>query len=313
MGNWHCVPSGCAEVVYKEYLPPSVRWKYPGEAWQEIIGANNYSVENIVPNFTGGQCEKEYHVYCKWDGQRKVGVYLLGKIVSIKCYVEPAAFHLNRYFKIEAKNDKNQTVTNHNIGGVPSSAASSEIVPALGIDDCGNKPSKCIFKVFKNGNIVHEETRSICPEVQQLPCRLSDVIKTIDIEKLPYLERVEVRNQSIEPIYLPPANVPLLDVKSLPSECLNIYNTYVLAPPFLSNYVPLPGIVNPYQYIAQICSSPGCLPPEYQVICDCECQSCPDGTHPIACGDAVCCYDSNGKSILEIPQSDYCGGDSCCE
>jgi hypothetical protein len=51
MGNFHCVPSGCAEVVYQEYLPPVVRWRYPGEAWQEIVGADNYTTE-IIPDLS---------------------------------------------------------------------------------------------------------------------------------------------------------------------------------------------------------------------------------------------------------------------
>ncbi|MEO0011711.1 MAG: hypothetical protein RLZZ535_100 [Cyanobacteriota bacterium] len=55
MGNWHCVPSSCAEVVYQEYLPPTIRWRYGNEAWQEIQGALNYSTQVITPNFTGGQ------------------------------------------------------------------------------------------------------------------------------------------------------------------------------------------------------------------------------------------------------------------
>ena len=38
MGNWHCIPSSCATVSYCEYLSPVVRWRYPGEEWQEIEG-----------------------------------------------------------------------------------------------------------------------------------------------------------------------------------------------------------------------------------------------------------------------------------
>ncbi|HEY9772117.1 MAG TPA: hypothetical protein V6C71_27035 [Coleofasciculaceae cyanobacterium] len=49
MGNWHCIPSGCAEVVYQEYLPPSVRWRYGSEPWQEIDG-DDYSINKQVAN-----------------------------------------------------------------------------------------------------------------------------------------------------------------------------------------------------------------------------------------------------------------------
>ena len=45
MGTFHCIPQGCGRVLYQEYLPPKVRWRYPGEDWQEIEG-DNYEVDN---------------------------------------------------------------------------------------------------------------------------------------------------------------------------------------------------------------------------------------------------------------------------
>ena len=50
MGSWHCVNSSCAQLVYREYLPPVVRWRYPGEDWQEIEG-DDYSIEDVEPQF----------------------------------------------------------------------------------------------------------------------------------------------------------------------------------------------------------------------------------------------------------------------
>jgi hypothetical protein len=172
-------------------------------------------------------------------------------------------------------------------------------------DNCGG----CTLKIYKNQQIVYEETRDICPEVEELPCRLSDEIKEIKIEKAAYLERIEVRNQTINVGYAqsPLIEVPFLEIDSLPENCLNIYKTYTLAPPFLNDYVPLPGIFNPYEYIAQICSSPDCPPPEYQVICDCDCIECPQGTCAVECEGQICCYDpTTGKAIAQIPIEEYC-------
>jgi hypothetical protein len=59
MGNWHCVPSSCAEVVYQEYLPPVVRWRYPGENWQEIE-ADDYSLAQIQQPCPGQPHELNY-------------------------------------------------------------------------------------------------------------------------------------------------------------------------------------------------------------------------------------------------------------
>jgi hypothetical protein len=324
MGNWHCVPSGCAEVVYQEYLPPSIRWRYPGEDWQEILGDDYKINENLT-----GQCSTKYkaswitnvfgsNTKCSNSSAVLFGPYNVWGPVSGVIFKNPrgnCGAYESMYLLCHGLSSQPRKVdqiefligSNSVLGRYANAINFQVVLDDNQPDNCGN----CTFMVTKNGNIVHQETRSVCPEVEKLPCRLSDVVKTIEIEKLPYLERIEVRNQSIEPIYLPPANVPLLDVKSLPNECLNIYNTYILAPPFLSDYVPLPGIINPYQYIAQICSAPGCSPPQYQVICDCECQVCPDNTHPITCGDSICCYGSDGIAVKTISIDDYCGGDSC--
>jgi hypothetical protein len=367
MGNFHCVPSGCAEVVYREYLPPTVRYRYPGEDWQEIVGADDYSVNidwqhettnnfnytfkakarcstsspppgvapSVPRNFVAGQ---EIEVFT-------TGIYS-GPIYSVEKKIVDNGSNVNVDITFLERTGGNSTagicakrVLDQILRTSSSTGSSVRVKNVSGsyrepvvygdIYDIQFTPTttppracingitnECTFKVFKQDAIIHQETRSVCPEVEKLPCRLSDEVKKIQIEKIPYLERVEVRNQSIEPIYLPPANVPLLDVKSLPNECLSIYNTYILAAPFLSDYVPLPGIINPYQFIAQICSAPGCSPPEYGVVCNTECLECiecPPGTHPLICDSTVCCYGSDGKVVLEIPKLDYCGGDSCCE
>ncbi len=33
-----------------------IKWQYSGEEKQQILGADDYSVQNIPPPFTGGQC-----------------------------------------------------------------------------------------------------------------------------------------------------------------------------------------------------------------------------------------------------------------
>jgi len=49
MGNFHCIPSGCAEVVYQEYEPPKVRWRYGVEPWQEIEGDDYSLTQSNLP------------------------------------------------------------------------------------------------------------------------------------------------------------------------------------------------------------------------------------------------------------------------
>ncbi len=319
MGNWHCIPSNCATVHYCEYEPPKIRWQYPNEPWQEINGADDYSTQVATPNFTGGQCFDRYVI--KVTGDR----YYYGNFVQSYTAFNSEVGGPIKDIKVvyygwcllqivSTDSNGNDYTFYQPIGSPGNSFVITSIVITKvngQIDNCGDLPSSCTFTITKNGQTVHTETRAVCPEVQKIPCKLSGVRHSIKIKKIPYLERVEVRDQSINTVYLPPANTPLIDVSPLPTECLNVYVTYILAPPILSNFVPLPGAFNLYQLIAQICSAPDCPPPEYQVICDCNsCESCPDGTCALECDGQICCYGSDGVSVKQIATSNYCGGQS---
>lgn len=328
MGNWHCIPSSCAEVVYQEYEPPKIRWRYPGFAWQEIIG-DNYTVNTL-----NGQCNTTYLVkgiaakngvnYCETPNlNNNWSLNVPGPIHGLKALFarQDDRYSCPNYTSIVGK--ANLYLAYINFGSNPNDSSKSiiyfyephtisDVVKITSIartdgqpDNCGG----CEFTITKKGQIIYQETRSVCPEVEKISCKLSDQTKRIEIEKLPYLERIEVRDQSINTVFVSPNQAPLIDTKPLPSNCLNVYQTYILAAPLLSNFVPLPGFINPYQFVAQICSYPGCPPPQYQVLCDsCGCESCPGDTCPIECGDHICCYNDYGISVAQIPKLDYCGG-----
>ena len=349
MGNFHCVPSGCAEVVYQEYLPSVVRWRYPNESWQEISGANNYSVQQ-----TKGQCPIRYKfeiLYARsrslspgfeWSQTGKGVTTGNGPISNI--YIKNLT--TGQIYKDVVSNPSfvnNTTSTGYstefiNTGVITSNGTwavfwteengveknlSLANVPgyrAYGFTTLvANQPDNCacFFKVTKNGAIVYQESRSVCPEVEKLPCRLSDVTKRIEIRKLPYLERVDVVPYEYATYRQPgisSAPIPIVQANDIPDECLNIYKNAIYVIPPLEEALKDPNSIPFDSFVTQICSAPGCLPPEYQVLCDsCGCESCPPGTRPITCGEAVCCYGSDGKVVKEIPIENYCGGDCCCE
>lgn len=324
MGNFHCIPSSCAKVVYREYLAPAIRWRYPGEDWNEIE-ADDYQLEQ-----SKYQCPIFYNLRVQRladNGQPIGNSYLTSPTVQgalgqmrltdfgnfvRDLYPNDFPFRYLRargrsFFRLEVKQGSSFVSLGLN-------NESSRGIDLIGFETVGGQPDNCgdcTFTITSNGNTVYTETRSDCPEVEKLDCRLSDTPKIIAIDKLPYLQRIEVRNQLVNVIYVPPLNAPFLDINSLQHECLNIYNTITTAPPFLSDFVPLPGVINPYQFIAQICSADGCPPPEYQVICDCNCEECPDDTCAVNCDGHICCYDTTtGISIKQIAIADYCGGDT---
>lgn len=93
MGNFHCIPSSCARVVWREYLPPTIRWRYPGEDWQEIEG-DDHSIDDQSPQFDYLE-RKQYKVFATarvlervppassglpaiYEKDQEIEVYLLG-------------------------------------------------------------------------------------------------------------------------------------------------------------------------------------------------------------------------------------------
>ena len=212
----------------------------------------------------------------------------------------------------------------NNDGFLPATVSNVEIILKLIIGIGGNKRfvqvnrdgrerKNYIFRVFKSSELILEEIRPERPEVELITgdCQSNDTSNEIKIEKLPYLERVEVRNQRIETIYVSPLDAPLIQTSALRENCLHVYKTAVTAPPVLSEYVPIPGVFNPYQFVAEICSDPECLPPQFEVICDCDCRGCPEGTCSTPCGSEICCNNTvTGLLVETIPVEEYCEGGS---
>jgi hypothetical protein len=334
MGNWHCVSSGCAKVVYREYEPPKIRWRYGSEPWQEIIGADDYSLAQPK-----GQCATGYLLTGRFEGAYEnfgcrtivnwysnprlpVPGVILGfeeRVISgSKKWVilyqrpnqsTPQAYTnlIDIFYRTEFRNR-----TNCNTGGAFGWEGGFFSIDSIKRadnepDNCGD----CTFAVTKKGQTVYTETRTVCPEVEKIPCQLSTTEKQIEIEKLPYLERIEVVPFQYSAYKLPGVPTPIVEASKIPPECLNIYNNaiYVIPPSTPpSEYSLNPNSIPFDSFVAQICSSPSCPPPEYQVICDCNnCQSCPDGTCPVECDGQVCCYGSDGVSVQAIALADYCG------
>ena len=338
MGNWHCVTSNCAKVVYREYLPPSIRYRYEGEDWNEITGEGlTYTFELTDPPFSGGQCLGTRY-YCTIEFLNPSnGVWRTASTKSgfnLTMYAPVSGWELiplntshvpPRYQVAANGKDINGNPVQHlfrfnGTGAITYNGQYGQSRTAVDLRNfkvvfndsnqqdtgtCGNPPGDCIFKVFKDGVVVHEETRPDCPEVEQLDCHLSDEYKEIIIDKLPYLERVEVVPYAYQNFGL---NVYQANI---PDECLNIYKnlTTTIIPQFEGLPTPTNASQATYGYIAQICSHPLCPPPEYQVICDCNsCESCPSGTCAVECGDHICCYGDDGVAVKSINKENYCNG-----
>lgn len=347
MGNWHCIPESCARVVYREYLPPGIRYNDRGRGWAYVDG-DRYTLDNQV-----GQSPNRYHAFGTYTSKNQAaGIVECDAIAywrtsrshfgsEVKSWqpIEP----LDNFIRIQRKDRSkdanvrfiskkqyderfmNETPFENIIQRRPTYSCyqgisqigghSFSVTDILRID---GEPDVCTLTIYKQDEIVWQADYPECPVVEQVPCRLADVSKEIKIEKLPYLERIEVVNYAYDVRWGALVDSDnygfLLTKKQIPNECLNIYNNSVAStiPNDFFQVANTPE--NGYNSIAQICSAPGCLPPEYQVICDCQ-EKCPDGTCTVQCGDRFCCYDSNGIAVKSLdfnsvfPSGSANGGD----
>ena len=310
---FHCIPEGCGKVFYRPYLAPVVRWRYPGEDWREIE-ADDYSIDQLP-----AQCCGSWDITVSYSVPGCNGIrtysgtttkripygtfrrleYVLDnpfadtviQIIYFDCNqnIEKKLFVWSSSGKSSVIPNCGDPLATHDLPG-----STYEVVNAVQIGGSDAGCTFCSFTVYKNQQIVHNETRQECPEVEVLPCRLSDTFKEIEVEKLIYYQGIEVVNFARDTIFTVP----------IPPNCLNIYKTD-LQP----SIIPLPDIYPDYTFVAQICSDVGCPPPEYEVICGCDsCEFCPPGTCPVLCQGVICCHEkTTGKAIKSIPVEQYCG------
>jgi hypothetical protein len=326
MGSFYCIPSGCARIFLRQYRAGRLEYQYPGESVQTITpaygGQLGYTFELIPAQVW--QCPVRYRV--TWQTYSFPSSANCNDPTLINySYIAWGPIY-NVFLAVPFGNcggSKQLWLASHGLAPLPGSPRSptpiNELIASntvygrfkdvLGLtairvdgqpDNCGT-PAQCIFRVFENGTILRfSRTALTCPTVQQFPCFLDEQTKSIIVSKFPYLERVEVVDYGYEQFGL---NLFRSDI---PDNCLNVYLngvTALIPPPVL----PVPYVAGNYRFIGQICSDEGCPPPNYQVICDCDCKDCPPNTCAVFCGDVVCCYDSEGKAVETIPINEYCG------
>ena len=342
MGLFHCVGSGCTEVRYQPYKKVGgIKYRYSNEDWI-IIDGDNWTINN-----SGIECQSRQifsivygHVVIKESGNRTMfdglaslsgaglgeqfqgfilnRTEILTEIASVNGKIYTVSTPLNQFFTPDSTTYF-ESVNLERIdyyfaylredGSIKSSFKLNfeNGIPSWLEDSCAEK---CRFTVYKDKQIIYQESRIDCPEVEKIDgeCELGDRTKVIQIEKLPFLERVDVVPWAYQNLG---ANVNRRDI---PDNCLNIYKPTTATIPPAPGPIPTPSNSAidrdfSYGFVGQICSDPGCPPPEYEVICNCSGKECPNGTCPVECGNVVCCYDPNtGISVDSIKIENYSGG-----
>lgn len=332
MGRFNCIGDKCGTIDYQEFRGGGVQWQYPGETLQEYLGADNYSTE-VIDNFSANTNYRFYRRVIPtanlstgvWGNESLVSPgFVSNGIVSwnLRVVWRQSSFSrfppTARFFTGESQpystlsiNDRQAdfylSYTN-NLGTVTErflGTSTGVWVTRIEATNPALRFTQCIFKVFKDNQVVYQRTASVCPSAEIIPCVLSDELKKITINKTPYLSAISVLPYGIHAVKIQGFPFPLQQQYPIPANCLNVYRDEIFD--IIPNDDPNDPVAG--DFIAQICSSVGCPPPQYQIICKCnDCENCPPGTCPVKCGDKVCCYDDYGKSIREIPIEDYCGG-----
>lgn len=322
-GSFYCVPSGKATVIYRVYNPPKLRYKYPDGDWQEITALNGGQLTYTREREPGQCCPREYYVnfsikivrcfdmativnttrdalvpgkirgfYLGLMPGRITGTHFYAQIENCDGSISYRSIY-SRISNFVTTGCPNKNGSTSNIYLPACSFTINSIVPEdQGLDNCGD----CVFQVFEDGQLIFQQKNPDCPQVENIPCSLSETEQQITTTKVPYLERFEVVDYGYGIIALPGGiNIDYYDI---PPECLNLYVSTITAP---TKYGTPDNSAPNYHYVAQICSAPGCPPPQYQVICG-DVEQCPEGTCEVDCGTVICCYGSDGKPVKTIPK-----------
>jgi hypothetical protein len=335
-GFWY--QDNCLEIT--KYGAGKIRWQYPGEPWQEIEG-NDYSLNQAL-----GQCNTQYTVkgksasnglsYCgaSWQTNPKPinnwTLYTNGRVKGLKRVTNvggstqphqkynktstgacgsaiPGATtrHWFAYLDWEGQTNINQGgliyFDESWLGNFDNQPIDAEVVKILSIKRSDNQPDNCgdwTFTVLSNGQEIYKSVRPQKPTVEKIGCSKQIPIK-VQIRTSP-LGLVEVSKNF--------QNFSATTQYTSPNECIVVTN--------IIPYLPLGSTTGSLdkltEHVGQYCSSKGCPEPETIFLADTTCsrfcESCPDDTCPIECGDHICCYNNYGISIKEIPIADYCGG-----
>lgn len=307
-----------------------IKYRYQSEIEQEIKG-DDYEITN---NNNSGSCPDEYHAFgtylqrnsarCSQLGYWRTINRVIGtEVISYQPVVIDNYWVIrlteNRLQRIRPINellynerrlsdgglplvyrDKGLACLNINRPALGDDVEVTDIVRINGLpDNCGT----CNFKIYKCGQLLYEEQRENCPQVEIDNCIL------------------DYQNQEIIDINLAPFE--FLYVANGITNILDIFNLFNLINSTL-NVIPLPNSFNNYlqnllggneeeciiiftyipgssiNIIKQICSSCNCPSPQYTVECD-PTEQCPDNTEcEIECDDYICCYDKKGYILKTI-------------
>ena len=321
-----------------------VRYRYPGEDWQEIEG-DAYELNQDFPPEEGnvfnwhwlefdatvkGRYPPISTIPAKLNDGDEIVVRVTGSFsgnLKVQGYDSSSTNWAVIFdYTVKSQNTcyKAQTARTLFYGGksvrtTASTATNPGVVnirnPRLVVDEarasitCPVVNNDCQFVVSLCGDIVHEEIRDVCPEVELLSCELDFTKTTIEQITLNPFDLLYVTVGSggivgtalellLEAITVALYNFPLGN--SLFQELAQLLDSLITGNPDNCVLITVLRNLSYPEHIRQFCSSCNCSPPEVEV--NCFDKDCPPDTCQIDCGDHYCCYNSEGIAVLSLPK-----------
>jgi len=326
---FNCTSNTCARVVYQKYEPPGIRYRYPGEEWVEVDG-DDWRIEEALTgrgklifeilqvNWRKRNNTAPREVTSTQETTLEIPILRVSEIyLPVLTYLDSSnTYDVENYslsgrlgvLRTDSRNPTPDWGNTHTprIQGNYGYVVGTDRNHRLEIEESRT----CKLIILKKSVEVLEIIGDECPEVELIEdCELSDEYEEIRTNKIARWQTLKVVD-NVSDLFL----TELLEnifFGDIPPNCRDVW----LAPILDLDFSSLIGDDEQfrfrdelYQYVGQICSADGCPPPEFTIYCDCECESCPDGTCAVICDDHVCCNDPDtGVNITSIPLDNYCG------
>jgi hypothetical protein len=322
-----------------------IRYRYPSENWQEII-ADNWTIQPQTITQTQSFSWYSIHAQgvikdrFPYVPPEQPIIYSPGQIVTCRVQSSYPGEITNVWFDNSQSNwrihfnynqpNSNGTctslpifttmVTNSSPARVAKVGSSTSVNPGFLqfisyqlIEDtsktpivCKKSTNQCTFTAFCDSQIVHQEIRSTCPEVQNLGCFLdSSKQKTVEVELNPFdiLYISTGTGGIIGTVFANFLNALSLALQNIPfaTSLLQTIEEFLKNNPPECTLITVVRNLSNVETIDQICSSCNCQPPYAFTVCFSK-EDCPLDTCKVDCGTHYCCYNEQGISIKSLPK-----------
>lgn len=256
------------------YFPPRVKYNWNDNTGIQTTEGDSYVITETVPDNTACNVTVRTYQIDSWNGVpyqfntqtavylSRCPAYLYRQTVNNNIYLYLVGGTINPYW---------QQLGSFNAGY----GLGAEILSQVPTDP--NTPKIYRLQIYRNGQMVYDETRLTQPTAQQLPEGCLQNEQRTFVRDYQNWKSQDYCYQQIQG---------------------NQTNLFVMSEQLNGGFVSL---LLAYQSSDERCS----LAPIFEVECE-YCKKCPENTCEVICGDHICCYNLEGISVDSFPIGELC-------